>query len=286
MRQPVIFMGMHRSGTSMLGRLLESLGLFLGTRKDKNNEAIFFRQLNEWLMAQCGARWDMPEATHHLWGNGELLSWIEGYLRYLLDSPRAIQFLGLRRYFMTSGITGLAVPWGWKDPRNTFTLPVWLGIFPEAKIVYVERHGVDVAQSLLSRSRKGFADATRRYRKYRPLVSLYMKRGGVLESPRCASLEGGFSLWQEYTEQATRIIKQLDNHRVLELRYENVLENPITHLQATAEFCGLEVPNQRLEAITMSIDRNRAYPYVNDPELREFARDHRVALTKRGYRVG
>ena len=68
-RAPIIFIGMHRSGTSMLGRLLESLGLFAGTRKDPNNEAVFFQQINDWLLTQCGARWDMPGATQYLWEN-------------------------------------------------------------------------------------------------------------------------------------------------------------------------------------------------------------------------
>ena len=284
MRQPIIFIGMHRSGTSMLGRLLESLGLFAGTRQDENSEAIFFQQLNEWLMAQCGARWDVPGATHYLWDNEELLNWIDDYLRYLLDSSRAIQFLGLRRYLTTSGITQLEIPWGWKDPRNTFTLPMWLRIFPEAKVVYIERHGVDVAQSLLSRSRKGFINTTRKYRKYRPFVSLYPKQGGFIESPRCASLEGGFSLWQEYVKQATKTMLQLQNHQVLKLRYEHVLEDPITHLRTSAEFCGLDAPNQKLEALTTGINVSRAHYYLNDPKLREFAHNHQVALADRGYK--
>lgn len=283
MRQPIIFIGMHRSGTSMLGRLLEALCIFVGTRKDENNEAKFFKRLNVWLMAQCGARWDMPGATHYLWGNEELLTWIDDYLCYLLDSPRAIQFLGFRRYLATGGITRLNIPWGWKDPRNTFTLPMWLRIFPEAKVIYIERHGVDVAQSLRVRSKKGFASTTRKYRKYSPIVSLRPKRGGFIESPRCASLEGGFSLWQEYTDQATEMMQQLPNRRVLKLRYEQVLEDPVTHLRASAEFCGLNVSNQKLEALTAGINTDRAYSYRGNPELREFAYNHRFALAERDY---
>lgn len=283
-RAPIIFIGMHRSGTSMLGRLLENLGLFAGTRKDKNNEAVFFRQLNDWLMTQCGARWDMPGATQYLWENEELLTWIDDYLRYLLNSPRAIQFLGFWRYLTTGGITRFNMPWGWKDPRNTFTLPMWLRIFPDAKVVYIERHGVDVAQSLRIRSRKGFDYTTRKYRKYRPIVSFRPKRGGFVESPRYATLEGGFSLWQEYVDQATEEIQQLPNHRVLKLRYEQVLKDPVTYLRASAEFCGLNVSNQKLEKLTTGIDANRAYAYLSNPELREFACRNQVALADRGYK--
>lgn len=39
---PILIIGMHRSGTSMITRKLESLGLFLGNEKDENDEAFFF----------------------------------------------------------------------------------------------------------------------------------------------------------------------------------------------------------------------------------------------------
>ena len=280
---PIIFIGMHRSGTSMLGRLLEGLGLFVGKQKEKNNEAVFFKQLNDWVMMQCGARWDMPGAMQYLWNNDELLTWVDDYMRYLLDSPRATQFIGLRRYLSMGGITKLTMPWGWKDPRNTFTLPMWLRIFPEAKVVYIERHGVDVAQSLRVRSRKGFASTTRIYRKYRPFVVLRPKRGGFIESPRCASLEGGFSLWQEYTDQATEMMRQLPTYRVFKLRYEKVLEDPVLHLRESAEFCGLDVTDHRLEALTAGINIDRAYSYLNNSELQEFTSNHQSVLADRGY---
>src|SRR5680860_682633 len=41
-----------------------------GANKDPNNEAVLFLQLNEWLLAQCGARWDNPEAISYLFHFG------------------------------------------------------------------------------------------------------------------------------------------------------------------------------------------------------------------------
>ncbi len=283
MRQPIIFIGMHRSGTSMLGRLLEDLGLFAGIRKDDNNEAIFFKELNEWLMAQCGARWDMPGAIQYLRGNEKVLTYISDYISYLLDSPRAIQFLGIRRYLSTHGITKQKVPWGWKDPRNTFTLPVWLRIFPEAKVIYIERHGVDVAKSLYVRSQKGFVNTSRKYMKYRFIVPFRPKRGGFIESPRCASLEGGFSLWQMYVAQAQVVMEKLKKHQLLRLRYEEVLENPMSSLSQCVDFCGLDVSKQQLKTVIADINVSRAYSYLKEQELRDFARKHEADLAERDY---
>jgi hypothetical protein len=281
-RQPIIFIGMHRSGTSMLGRLLENLGLFAGTRKDENNEALFFQEINTWLLGQCGARWDVPAASSYLWRNEKTLPWIETYIRNLLDSPRSIRFLGVQRY-LAGGLKSLDLPWGWKDPRNTFTLPMWLRIYPQAKVVSIERHGVDVAQSLRIREKRNLDEAAEKYTRYRSFVFLRPKGGGFVESPRCTVLDGGFSLWQEYTAQAKAMIEQLPDGRSLILRYEDVLRDPLRYLRDSADFCGLEASDGRLREVVAGIKADRANSYASDPELRQFALDHRAELGERGY---
>lgn len=137
-----------------------------GARKDQNNEALFFQDLNEWLLSQCGGRWDNPTPfNQYFWRSDEAVKWTELYIRNLLASPRRIQFLGARHAL--GGIGGLGMPWGWKDPRNTFTLPIWLRIFPDAKVVSIERNGIDVAQSLRAREIQFLEDAPRFYKKNR-----------------------------------------------------------------------------------------------------------------------
>jgi hypothetical protein len=273
---------MHRSGTSMLGRLLENLGLFTGTRKDENNEALFFQEINTWLLAQCGARWDVPAASSYLWRHEKTLPWIESYIQNLLDSPRSIRFLGVQRY-LAGGMKSLNSPWGWKDPRNTFTLPMWLRIYPQAKVVSIERHGVDVAQSLRVREKKNLDEAAEKYTRYRSLVFLRPKGGGFVESPRCTFLDGGFSLWKEYTAQARAVIEQLPDGRSLALRYEDVLQDPLKYLRDSVDFCGLDVSDQRLREVIAGIKGERANSYSSDPELRQFALDHSAELSERGY---
>lgn len=39
---PVIIIGMHRSGTSMLTRVLQRAGLFMGEHREENDESLFF----------------------------------------------------------------------------------------------------------------------------------------------------------------------------------------------------------------------------------------------------
>ncbi len=48
-------MGMHRSGTTFLARLLDRCGLFLGQRLESHHESVFFLHLNECIVRQARA---------------------------------------------------------------------------------------------------------------------------------------------------------------------------------------------------------------------------------------
>lgn len=283
---PVVIMGMHRSGTTLIGTLLEQLGLFVGSKKDTNNESIFFRQINAWLLSQCGGRWDNPATIQYLLGNRRLLGLTEHYVRLVLRSPRAFRFLGTFRYVKVRDICRLDIPWGWKDPRNTFTAPFWLRIFPDAKVITLERHGVDVAESLRRRGEQGFLSVQERYNK---LATFYMarnKRDGFLASPRCARLEGGLSLWHEYQEQVSRVVSGMAKNRVLRIRYEDLLQNPEDHMMTAARFCGLEVSGFAIAQACQGIDIDRAFAYRRSQELVSFARRHASTLQQCGYPSG
>ena len=282
---PIIFIGMHRSGTSLVGRSLEQLGLFVGRQKDKNNEAIFFLQMNTWLMNQCGARWDQPEPIADLWENAAkaVLEASKNYALDLMESPRAISYSGLSRYVMNRSISKLQSPWGWKDPRNTYTLPFWTKIFPEAKVIYIERHGVDVAQSLRVRANQSAKITTEKYRRFRQLAWFHPKRGGFSDSPRCLSLEGGFSLWEAYQNQARDILQGISKEQILQIRYEDFLKEPEVLLTEACKFCALPVNADKLRKVTGSINYSRALSYRNNEELRNFATHQRERLDKWRY---
>tara|TARA_Y100001001_G_scaffold104032_1_gene101761 strand:+ start:166 stop:1002 length:837 start_codon:yes stop_codon:yes gene_type:complete len=276
---------MHRSGTSLLGRLLEDLGLFVGTKKDENNEALFFLELNSWLMAQCGARWDNPEQLDYLW-NPEVepvLTVSKNYVSDLMKSPRAARYLGMKRYLSQHSIFAQSTPWGWKDPRNTFTLPFWLDLFPGARLVFIERHGVDVAQSLRVRADCSIASTQNRYSKLKPITWLIPKRGGFCDSPRSLSLEGGLSLWDTYQTRAQTQLDSVAQDRVFRVRYEDLLSEPLKILKDAAEFCGLSTSDQRVQEITRSIKPSRAYSYSKSQDLLEFAKTHQNTLAKWDY---
>jgi len=274
--------GMHRSGTSMITSMLERLGLFAGTQQDSNHEALLFHGINSWILRQCGAAWDHPAPVRHLLESDQVTALSVDYMRYLLRTPQAAGYLGLGRYLAGLARLSSDARWGWKDPCNTFTLPLWVRIFPEARVVHIRRHGIDVAQSLLVRQAKLLANYRRVYPRRKALYWLLPKRGGFTDTLRCASIKGAFSLWEEYLRQAQSQRAGVAE-RWLDLRYEDFLGAPAQKIAALADFCRLGPSSCTIAEIAASVEPSRICAYAKEPELVDFASRMRHRLERYGY---
>jgi hypothetical protein len=141
---PICIAGMHRSGTSMVTRLLNLCGVYLGpeavmSATGSDNEAGFwehrdFVALNDAILALLGGGWDFPPVAEPGWEWRDDLAPLR---------QRAAQLIG---ELSSHGICG------WKDPRNSLTLPFWKRSIPDVKTVVCLRHPCEVADSLFSRS--------------------------------------------------------------------------------------------------------------------------------------
>jgi hypothetical protein len=287
MTSPILIMGMHRSGTSLVARMLEALGLFLGVDKDANHEARFFRYADEWLLRQSGGAWDYPEPIHLLLADQAVRHLAADYLNGLMTSLYALRYLGWWRFGRWHRPSNLPVLWGWKDPRLTFTLPVWLDLFPQARVIYVVRHGVDVAASLQARQQALVAQSEQKLAGKRPFYLrdwLRKRQGeGFTNSLRCATLAGGFSLWEAYLAEAEQHKAALGS-QFMELRYEDFLAHPVPHLQTLVEFIGLGVDIKAIEHVATAVNPHRAYAYRQNPALQAWAEEMQPQLTKWGYK--
>lgn len=137
---PVCIAGMARSGTSMVTRLLNLCGLWLGDERDMlspapDNPDGFWENtrliaVNEMILSAFGGAWDCPPAFPAGW----------------VDDPR----LNDAR-ILAAGVLGSFAghaPWGWKDPRNSLTFPFWEHALPETKVIVCVRNPLEVARSL------------------------------------------------------------------------------------------------------------------------------------------
>jgi hypothetical protein len=145
---PVAIVGMHRSGTSMVAKVLQQAGLHLGTEADlmppaaENPEGFFehlgFVRLNDDVLNAAGSGWDCPPRADIDWGSGAFEPFREQARR--LASPLQT-----------------APAWGWKDPRTSLTLPFWRSALGPLRTVVVIRNPLEVVISL--HRRNGFSIA-------------------------------------------------------------------------------------------------------------------------------
>ncbi len=140
MKPPLIIIGMHRSGTSLVAKVLEKAGVFMGVLKDHNYEAMHFLSLNQQSLWAAGADWLSPCVPP------------EQHWKVQAASALYKEHFKLNGKLQSLRYKMFPQDWGWKDPRNTFTLPMWLSVFPNARVLYIKRAPQDVAKSLQKRN--------------------------------------------------------------------------------------------------------------------------------------
>jgi hypothetical protein len=281
-RPPVIIIGMHRSGTTMVTRMLQELGLFVGAKTDENWEPPFFRHVNDWLLTQCGGRWDHPEPIRDLIDSPRVRELVTDYLKSYVNGPRAASFFGLRGLRRRGREAIMSGPWGWKDPRNTFTLPLWLDVFPRAKVIHIYRHGIDVANSLARRWKKSIEKRSARFDSRRRMYAIRPQSGGFAESYRCGTLEGALMLWEEYVNEARRHVSAM-GEAAFEIQYESFLDDPAKALVQLAAFARLGATREQIMRTAGGVKRERAYAYREENGLVQFAHEKAARLAACGY---
>lgn len=280
---PVIIIGMHRSGTSLVARVLEDIGMLVGWNTQQDHEATFFLNANDWILDQAGASWDHPEHVDDLFEDARGLAMVQHHLRQRLLGMQSTEYLGWFRAVTTGFSWAPLRTWGWKDPRSTFTLPVWLELFPDAKVLHVSRNGVDVAQSLVQREVAIRASSAARLAKWRMLHYVRKRPPRLVSSARCLHLEGAFSLWMQYFDRASRAAQQA-GERGLTVRYEDFVSSPMSEARRMARFIGASPEEELIRKAVSRIDAGRTNAFLKNPELVKVASERWAAhLEARGY---
>ena len=257
----LIITGMHRSGTSLLTRCLEQLGLFAGVKKEDNNEAEFFLDLNRWILFHAKSSWD----------NLSYFRFIDTFykenmlrvVRMHLTGLQRIKYLGMRKALQYRNIADLDIHWGWKDPRNTFTIDIWKEIFPHAKLLHIYRNPMDVTASLKKRQDERIFRLRRKDRsKERKLKG----RVGYIDSLKIQHIEEGIKLWEEYIDKAFSLDDEF-NGRIYHIQYEDFLENHDEVLTNTLQFLDMDYQDADVARIGKGIRADRKFAFVNNKSL-------------------
>ena len=140
----IIILGMHRSGTSAVSRLINMMGTYLGPEEKRmaaqpDNPKGFWERsdvmrLNNEILHAAGGSWDQVSQIN--------LKSISG--------PDKEQFGGRISDILLE--MDAHRPWSLKDPRMCLTLPVWRSHLEIPVFLFVFRNPVQVAQSLAKRN--------------------------------------------------------------------------------------------------------------------------------------
>ena len=179
----------------MVTRLLHCCGLELGPESElmpaqaDNPEGFWehlgFVALNDELLSELGGAWDLPPKPDEDFSSGHL-------------DPLRLKARLLIEKFDSEGV------WGWKDPRNSLTVPFWGQVLPGLKTVVVVRNPLEVAHSM-------------------------HQRNGT-------SYSFGLRLWEIYNR---RLMETSSGKERLVTHYDFFFQDPESQLRRITDFIGL-----------------------------------------------
>jgi lipopolysaccharide biosynthesis protein len=219
-----------------------------------------FVEINNQILAEFGGSWDLPPAMETGWHKSDRLSDLEARAKGLIDQFNVYKV------------------WGWKDPRNSFTLPFWQELIPELKVAICLRNPYEVAQSL---SKRGYTSNTFSYHLwqsyYQNLISILPAGSYIIThydayfiDPKAELLRLldfiGLSAKEKDIEEACKIASPSHKHNHSTIEDVLATKAPREVLQLYVEMCaqagdvfwGKYAPDLKK---TIPVDRK------NDPEL-------------------
>src|SRR5437870_2809620 len=199
----------------MLTRLLHACGLYLGPESalmppQADNPEGFWEHLgfvavNDELLNALGGAWDLPPKAD------------ENFTDPQLDPLR------MKARLLIEGFNSAGV-WGWKDPRNSLTLPFWHDVLPGLKTLIIVRNPLEAAHSM--RERNG------------------------------TSYSLGLRLWEIYNR---RLIETANEQDRLVTHYDLFFENAETELLRIAHFIGL--PDAQVASAAALVKKRRRHTH-------------------------
>ena len=146
-QRAVFVLGMHRSGTSALARVLNLMGVDLGIDSEtggKDNQRGFWENpelvtINEDILKSINSSWQDLHSLPNQWWLSETMA---PFIRRIDQN--------IDRVFSKSTV------WGLKDPRVCRLLPLWLPLLKQKNcqpsFICITRHPLEVMRSLKTRN--------------------------------------------------------------------------------------------------------------------------------------
>ena len=263
---PTIIIGMHRSGTSLLARLLEQNGCYMGYQQLAGlTESSLMYDINKKLLEMADSSWSCPENWLNL--QSKLQDVLGLYIpEFLTDYwEQYVSKHNPQRSVLPSH-TECSIPWGWKDPVNSLTYRQWYKIFPKAKFIHIYRHPVDVVNSLFIRESKETQKFINFIQK-NGIKPVYDKEIFKCITSRCLHLDSAISLWIAYVQSCLAIDNIVPAEQIFHVKYEDLLDNPQDTLTKVIHFVGCILDPENIQNSIAGINKERKYAFSQTPEL-------------------
>ena len=212
--EPIVILGVFRSGTSCLATALAKLGTYLGDDAD-------FYPANE---NNLGGYWEIRE-FQALNLQGYALFGMNFYQVNRMpakwrDIPSATQYMDAVRNLLRKKFDG-RTKWGWKEPAVTGLMPLYKAVLNEEKTPgrygICVRHPLSVAASQIARTAKfGLRKTVDDLKDMEPPMG-----------------ENTVGLWLHYTLSA---LKETQGYSRLVVSYEDFLQDPKTTVENVTKF--------------------------------------------------
>lgn len=228
----IIILGMHRSGTSVVARLLNMMGAYFAPDDvvmlptEANPKGYWEREdvrvLNDDIFKALGVSWDN----------------ISDFERQRLTDTVHKEFSPRVQKIIMS--LDAHRPWMVKDPRLCLLLPVWQPLLEVPLCIYVYRHPIQVAQSL--QKREGILSVNEGASLYSTRLAKYSKN--EVKFP----IVLGMALWEKYTLGALTYGKSLP--RIL-VSFHDLMTNPVDTVKTlynnlrAYDVQGIHLPSER-----------------------------------------
>ena len=209
MRKTIIILGMHRSGTSMIAGLITKMGISMGDDllgKNPSNpfghfEDRDFYNINREVLSKANGSWDNPPNEKNILAQADLFNKRIEKLIKKKNNNRDI--------------------WGWKDPRTSLTIKLYMPYLINPYFIFCHRQDVKIAESL--------------------------KRRDDFE------IQKGLDLTNIYNDRIKNFFQEYENFKKIDLYYEEFFAHPRQNIRKIVDFLSLEISKENIGTLSRFI---------------------------------
>lgn len=282
LKPPIIIFGNTRSGTTIVQKVMS-------THPDIVQ---WYEPRTLWLYAD-------PQRRHDEFDESDATAKVKRYIRK--------QFLKFQKQHGNCVVME-------KTPANILKIPYVRAIFPDATFLFIVRNPFSFISSVeMKWQRPVTSKGIRRRLKYTPITQLHHYAGRLIGQqfhkrvlrrkylsiwgPRYRGMEEDlktFDLltviarqWSECSRKAEKDLAYFSNGRVLRLRYEDFVEDPISDLKRICAHCGLEMTNNMVRAANewVKSDRQHKWRRFDPRDLARILPEIQDEMQRHGYEI-